>query len=53
MASTYYTLGTTGLRTSRLCLGTMTFGTEWGWGADRAAAQVRLHSASAAGVASR
>src|ERR1700691_2268218 len=29
----YYTLGRTGLRVSRLALGTMTFGTEWGWGA--------------------
>jgi len=30
----YITLGRSGLRVSRLCLGTMTFGTEWGWGAD-------------------
>ena len=30
----YTTLGKTGLRVSPLCLGTMTFGTEWGWGAD-------------------
>jgi aryl-alcohol dehydrogenase-like predicted oxidoreductase len=29
----YYTLGRSGLRVSRLALGTMTFGTEWGWGA--------------------
>ena len=28
-------LGPTGLRVSELCLGTMTFGTETGWGADR------------------
>lgn len=35
----YYTLGRTGLRISRLSLGVMTFGTEWGWGADKAAAQ--------------
>ena len=27
---TYYTLGRTGLRVSRLSLGAMTFGTEWG-----------------------
>lgn len=27
--------GRTGLRVSRFCLGTMTFGTAWGWGADR------------------
>ena len=30
----YMTLGRSGLRVSPLCLGTMTFGTEWGWGAD-------------------
>ena len=30
----YVTLGRSGLRVSPLCLGTMTFGTEWGWGAD-------------------
>jgi aryl-alcohol dehydrogenase-like predicted oxidoreductase len=35
----YYTLGRSGLRVSRLALGTMTFGTEWGWGADKAAAR--------------
>ena len=29
---TYYLLGRSGLRVSPLCLGTMTFGTEWGWG---------------------
>ncbi len=32
--ATYYTLGRSGLRVSRLALGTMTFGTEWGWGSD-------------------
>jgi aryl-alcohol dehydrogenase-like predicted oxidoreductase len=30
----YTTLGRSGLRVSPLCLGTMTFGTEWGFGAD-------------------
>jgi len=30
----YTTLGRTGLRVSPLCFGAMTFGTEWGWGAD-------------------
>jgi len=30
----YRTLGRSGLRVSPLCLGTMTFGTEWGWGAE-------------------
>ena len=29
----YVTLGHSGLRVSPLCLGTMTFGEEWGWGA--------------------
>ena len=31
----YYTLGRSGLRVSRLALGTMTFGTESGWGCGR------------------
>src|SRR5271157_5182495 len=35
----YITLGRTGLRVSPLCLGAMTFGTEWGWGADEAASR--------------
>ncbi len=30
----YRLLGRSGLRVSELCLGTMTFGNEWGWGAD-------------------
>jgi aryl-alcohol dehydrogenase-like predicted oxidoreductase len=30
----FTTLGRSGLRVSPLCLGTMTFGTEWGWGAE-------------------
>jgi aryl-alcohol dehydrogenase-like predicted oxidoreductase len=29
----YFTLGRSGLRVSRLSLGTMTFGDDWGWGA--------------------
>jgi aryl-alcohol dehydrogenase-like predicted oxidoreductase len=37
--NTYYTLGRTGLRVSPLALGAMTFGTEWGWGADEATAR--------------
>jgi len=37
----YRLLGRTGLRVSRLCLGTMTFGTEWGWGsAEETARQI-------------
>ncbi|MBW4651693.1 MAG: aldo/keto reductase [Kaiparowitsia implicata GSE-PSE-MK54-09C] len=35
----YYTLGKTGLKVSRLALGTMTFGDDWGWGADEANAR--------------
>ena len=35
----YVTLGRSGLRVSPLCLGTMTFGTEWGFGSDEATAQ--------------
>ncbi|MBV9768537.1 MAG: aldo/keto reductase [Bryobacterales bacterium] len=35
----YTTLGRTGLRVSPLCLGAMTFGTEWGWGAEEATAR--------------
>ena len=31
----YFTLGRTGLKVSRLALGAMTFGTSWGWGADK------------------
>jgi aryl-alcohol dehydrogenase-like predicted oxidoreductase len=33
--SEYFTLGRTGLRVSRLALGAMTFGTDWGWGTDK------------------
>ena len=32
----YLLFGNTGLRISELCLGTMTFGNDWGWGADKA-----------------
>ena len=32
----YYALGRSGLKVSRLALGTMTFGEVWGWGADDA-----------------
>lgn len=40
----YRLLGRTGLRVSRLCLGTMTFGTEWGWGsAEETARQIYNH----------
>lgn len=32
-------LGPSGLRVSELCLGTMTFGEDWGWGADKTTSQ--------------
>ena len=35
----YVTLGRSGLRVSPLCLGTMTFGTEWGWGSEEQVAR--------------
>lgn len=31
----YKLLGKSGLRVSELCLGTMTFGNDWGWGAEK------------------
>ncbi|AVQ72148.1 general stress protein 69 [Microcystis aeruginosa NIES-1211] len=31
----YKLLGNSGLRVSELCLGTMTFGQDWGWGSDK------------------
>ena len=31
----YDLLGKSGLRVSELCLGAMTFGEEWGWGASK------------------
>lgn len=38
-SKTYTTLGRTGLRISPLCLGTMTFGKEWGFGVDEPASR--------------
>jgi aryl-alcohol dehydrogenase-like predicted oxidoreductase len=35
MTMRYRLFGRSGLRVSELALGTMTFGTDWGWGADR------------------
>jgi aryl-alcohol dehydrogenase-like predicted oxidoreductase len=35
----HVTLGRSGLRVSPMCLGTMTFGPAWGWGADEATAR--------------
>jgi len=47
--NSYYTLGRTGLRVSRLALGTMTFGTEWGWGAEEDTARQMFNTYVAAG----
>ncbi len=38
----YVTLGRSGLRVSRLCLGAMTFGTEWAFGSDEAESRAIL-----------
>ncbi|MFT5618134.1 MAG: aryl-alcohol dehydrogenase-like predicted oxidoreductase [Arenicella sp.] len=35
----YKLFGNSGLRVSSLCLGTMTFGEEWGWGSDKETSQ--------------
>jgi len=45
----YVTLGRSGLKVSPLCLGTMTFGTDWGWGTDEAGAGALLDRFVAAG----
>src|SRR5512135_1389441 len=45
----YALLGRSGLRVSPLCLGTMTFGTEWGWGADPDACRAMLRAYLEAG----
>jgi aryl-alcohol dehydrogenase-like predicted oxidoreductase len=45
----YTTLGRSGLRVSPLCLGTMTFGTEWGWGSDESTCGQILDAYLAAG----
>jgi aryl-alcohol dehydrogenase-like predicted oxidoreductase len=39
----YITLGHSGLRVSPLCLGTMTFGNEWGWGSSEEDSHKILH----------
>jgi aryl-alcohol dehydrogenase-like predicted oxidoreductase len=45
----YYTLGRSGLRVSRLSLGTMTFGEDWGWGAAEDTARAMFDRYLAAG----
>ena len=49
MTMSYYTLGNSGLRVTRLALGTMTFGTEWGWGADKETARALVDAYVEAG----
>jgi len=38
----YVTLGRSGLRVSPFCLGTMTFGEDWGWGSTVAESEAIL-----------
>lgn len=45
----YRLLGSTGLRVSELCLGTMSFGDEWGFGADEATSHRVLDAYAEAG----
>jgi aryl-alcohol dehydrogenase-like predicted oxidoreductase len=45
----YKLLGSSGLRVSELCLGTMTFGDEWGWGASQAQSAEIFHAFAEAG----
>lgn len=45
----YRLLGPSGLRVSELCLGTMTFGEDWGWGADEATSRKIFEAFSEAG----
>jgi len=45
----YKILGKSGLRVSELCLGTMTFGEDWGWGASREVSRQIFDAFTAAG----
>ena len=45
----YKLLGNSGLRVSELCLGTMTFGEDWGWGAGKDEAKRIFDAFAAAG----
>jgi aryl-alcohol dehydrogenase-like predicted oxidoreductase len=45
----YHLLGPSGLRVSELCLGTMTFGKDWGWGASAEACRAIFAAYVAAG----
>lgn len=45
----YKLLGNSGLRVSEICLGTMTFGEDWGWGASKAESRAQYDAFRAAG----
>lgn len=45
----YQLLGKSGLRVSEVCLGTMTFGETWGWGASKEASRQQFDLFAAAG----
>ena len=45
----YKLLGKSGLRVSELCLGTMTFGEDWGWGASKDESRAVFEAFAAAG----
>ena len=45
----YKLLGKSGLRVSEICLGTMSFGTDWGFGADEATSHDILSAYADAG----
>ena len=45
----YTTLGRSGTRVSELCLGTMTFGEDWGWGASKEDSRAMFDAFAAAG----
>jgi aryl-alcohol dehydrogenase-like predicted oxidoreductase len=45
----FVTLGRSGLRVSPLCLGTMTFGLDWGWGSDVDTSRAIMDAYEAAG----
>jgi aryl-alcohol dehydrogenase-like predicted oxidoreductase len=45
----YHLLGRSGLRVSELALGTMTFGPDWGWGADRETSKALFDAYAEAG----
>ena len=48
----YVTLGRSGLRVSPFSLGTMTFGTEWGWGSEESDARAVFNATSKQGAIS-